>query len=280
MTTITKGAFKALLTSQGAPPKMLPRQQHPDQIARAYTRRIQSLMKRLHTETLEALKPTLEELTAGASRVATTDALSTRPDALTVKLDTLRARAAVLFGREKLAGIVEPFAEQTEKFQAEQLNRQLREAVSIDVVGSEPWIGKAVEEFTQENVALIRTIPSRYFDEIETLVRREAADGVRWEELVDGIEERYDVSRSRSKILARDQVGKFYGDLNRVRQTDLGITRFIWRTVRDNRVRPEHADIDGESFAWGSAPDGGPGEAVLCRCYAEPDLTSVVDEVA
>lgn len=191
------------------------------------------------------------------------------------KIDALRAEFDERFSRRKLGALVEPFAQQTADFQAVQLNAQLREAVAVDVVGGEPWLARAATEFTRENVALIRTIPERFFGEIETLVMREAADGARWETLVDGIEERYDVSRSRSKIIARDQVGKFYGDLNRVRQTDLGITRFVWRTVRDNRVRPEHADIDGQSFEWGSAPDGGPGEAVLCRCYADPDLSSV-----
>lgn len=369
MALITKGAFKALLLAQGKLPRVLPRQQHPDLIAAAYTKKIQAIMRRVHALTKERLTPLLKQATEEASRIATTDAeeeqtkvthkeipgkvrkgrlgqeLRARAilwewpdgvgfrvstewyevangltyghpargqifegtqraeaeaafeklqgkiaveeaapveagalDAIGVELDALRAQVAALFTREKLAGIVDPFASATEKFQAEQLNRQLREAVAVDVVGSEPWLAKASVEFTRENVALIRTIPSRYFDEIETLVRREAADGARWETLVDGIEERYDVSRSRSKIIARDQVGKFYGDLNRVRQTDLGITRFIWRTVRDNRVRPEHADIDGHTFTWGSAPDGGPGEAVLCRCYAEPDLSTVLNE--
>lgn len=196
-------------------------------------------------------------------------------DAIGATLDRLRAEVAARFTRGRLTGLVDPFAEATAAFQAGQLNAQLREAVALDVVGAEPWLKAAVNEFTGENVALIRTIPARFFDEIETLIKREAADGARWETLVDGIEERYDVSRSRSKIIARDQVGKFYGDLNRVRQTDLGIVRFIWRTMRDNRVRPEHDMYDGNSYEWGSAPEGGPGEPVLCRCYADPDLNSV-----
>lgn len=273
---ITKGSFQALVASKGkaATSKRLPRQQPPDRIRAAYTRRLQGLMKWVHARVQERLIPLLKTQTEQASRVATTDASGV--DVIGAMLDELRTEAEKRFARAKLRAVVDPFAEATADFQAEQLNAQLREAVALDVVGSEPWLERSIAEFTTENVGLIRTIPSRYFDEIETLVKREVADGARWETLVDGIEERYDVSRSRSKIIARDQVGKFFGDLNRVRQTDLGITSFVWRTMRDNRVRDEHSILDGQSYTWGSAPDGGPGEAVLCRCYADPDLSSVV----
>jgi SPP1 gp7 family putative phage head morphogenesis protein len=270
---MTKGAFAALLRVRGVPRKPLPRQQPPDRIRVAYTKRLQAIMKWAQSRVVAELYPALKTLTENASRVATTDAQEV--DAIGRIVDELRAEFLKRYPRSKLTSIVDPFAEATADFQAEQLNAQLREAVAVDVVGSESWLQASIDEFTAENVALIRTIPDRYFNEIETLVKREAADGARWETLVDGIEERYDVSRSRSKIIARDQVGKFYGDLNRVRQTDVGITRFVWRTMRDNRVRPEHEDLDGHSFEWSSAPEGGPGEPVLCRCYADPDLDSV-----
>jgi len=46
--------------------------------------------------------------------------------------------------------------------------------------------------------------------------------------------------------------------------------RYTWRTVGDDRVRPEHAARDGKIFDWSNPPDGGhPGEAENCRCWAE-----------
>lgn len=272
MPLITKPAFAALLASR-ARPRTLPRQLPPDRIRESYTAALQGIMSWVMERTRAEIVPQLEALAAAASRVATTDASNT--DKLGDAIDKLRAEFDRRYSRQRLRGLVQPYAERTATFQATQLNRQMRAAVALDVVGSEPWLGAAVEDFVRENVALIKTIPSRYFDEIETLVSREAADGARWETMVKGIEDRYDVSRSRAKIIARDQVGKFYADLNRVRQSDLGISRFVWRTMRDNRVRPEHEELDGQSFTWGNAPDGGPGEAVLCRCYADPDLSSV-----
>jgi SPP1 gp7 family putative phage head morphogenesis protein len=173
---------------------------------------------------------------------------------------------------------VQPVAEELARFHAAQLNAQLRAAVGVDVVGSEPWLGPAIDEFTAENVALIKSIPTRFFDDLETHLKRELADGARWEQLTALVEERYGVAKSRAELIARDQAGKFFGDLNRVRQTDLGIERFVWRTMRDNRVREEHEERDGETYFWKDPPDGEtPGEPVLCRCYAEPDLSGLLD---
>lgn len=48
-------------------------------------------------------------------------------------------------------------------------------------------------------------------------------------------------------------------------------THYIWRTRRDNKVRPAHADREGQIFSWDEPPTGGhPGEDHNCRCTAEP----------
>ncbi len=86
----------------------------------------------------------------------------------------------------------------------------------------------------------------------------------------------------RSKLIARDQVGKLYGQLNASRQKDIGVEKFTWRTVGDERVRDEHEALDGEVFSYDDPPEEGlPGEEVLCRCSAEPlfsDLLAAADE--
>ena len=49
------------------------------------------------------------------------------------------------------------------------------------------------------------------------------------------------------------------------------MTKYIWHTQEDDKVRPWHADRDGEIFDTDDPPeDGNPGEAENCRCWAEP----------
>ncbi len=64
---------------------------------------------------------------------------------------------------------------------------------------------------------------------------------------------------------------------NELRQRALGITRYVWRSRDDARVRSAHAAYDDQIFAWDAPPEGGhPGQAHNCRCWAEP----VVDDAS
>lgn len=46
------------------------------------------------------------------------------------------------------------------------------------------------------------------------------------------------------------------------------ITRYMWQTQGDSKVRPAHSDRADVVFEWDSPPDGGhPGQAPRCRCW-------------
>ncbi len=69
------------------------------------------------------------------------------------------------------------------------------------------------------------------------------------------------------------------GDLSKFRQTNLGITQYVWEDSDDTRVRATHAAHDGKIFQWDKPPldTGHPGEDYQCRCWANPDF-GVIDE--
>jgi len=72
----------------------------------------------------------------------------------------------------------------------------------------------------------------------------------------------------------------FAGLVNQLRQEDLGIVQYIWRSRDDTKVRDSHAAFDDRVFRWNDPPEGGhPGEAHNCRCYAEPILPGVQSNV-
>lgn len=70
-------------------------------------------------------------------------------------------------------------------------------------------------------------------------------------------------------LVARDQVSKLNGGLNRARQTAAGVTHFVWETRKDSRVREAHRALQGKVFAWdeGAPGVGIPGEPIQCRCW-------------
>ncbi|MGB4106988.1 MAG: colicin D domain-containing protein [Alphaproteobacteria bacterium] len=66
--------------------------------------------------------------------------------------------------------------------------------------------------------------------------------------------------------------GKTEGAINdALRENDRSERYYVWRTVRDDHVRPAHAAREGQVFRWGEDLFGGPpGEDFNCRCWAEP----------
>lgn len=75
-------------------------------------------------------------------------------------------------------------------------------------------------------------------------------------------------------------VRAFAGLINQLRQEDLEIERYIWRSQDDAKVRNSHAAYDDRVFRWNDPPEGGhPGEAHNCRCYAEPVVPGVQSNV-
>lgn len=89
--------------------------------------------------------------------------------------------------------------------------------------------------------------------------------------LADYIENQARIESNRAVLIASDQVGKLNGRLMRYEQQRAGITHYRWETMQDSRVRPTHRERQGEIFSWDEPPsDGHPGEAVRCRCVADP----------
>ena len=146
---------------------------------------------------------------------------------------------------------------------------------------------KAVAAFTAENVSLIRTIPADYFADVEKVVHQAMAQGLRHEAVISTLQQRYGVTESRAKLIARDQVLKFNGSMNKLRQTNAGVTKYVWRTVEDERTREVHAEFDGTTYDWSDPPGDGsaeegthPGTAINCRCWADPVIEDAEESPA
>ncbi len=271
---LTRFEFRALVAlNRHKLGRRLTRHAPPDAQARLYVRALKGLPAALWAATEKHLIPVLKKLS--------TDSLTTDAglDKVAIKQAIAAAEAEVnrTWSTSRIASMVEPVAGGVEKFQAQSLNNQLRPVVGVDAVGGETWLKPKVSEFVTRNVALIKTIDSRFFTEIAALVTEESNKGERWEDLAKRLQERTGVAESRAKLIARDQVSKFYSELNTARQSSLGIKKATWRTANDNRVRDEHEALNGELYDLANPPDGGPGHAVGCRCYGDPDLESALE---
>ena len=129
-----------------------------------------------------------------------------------------------------------------------------------------------------ENVDLIKTIPGRFRDSLKAKLVKEVREApFDQERLTKLFRYEYRSSGYNLRRIVHDQTQRTIGQLNELRQGQLGIEEFIWRDSDDSRVRPECHDDDGNTYRWseGSPQDGAkPGTRVFCRCYAKAVITS------
>lgn len=125
---------------------------------------------------------------------------------------------------------------------------------------------------TQENVALIQSIPDEYLKKVETIVFEGTTQGSQPTSIIQQIRKAGKVSENKAKLIARDQSSKLNSVFNQQRQQNLGVEEYIWVTAEDDRVRPDHASKNGKTFRWDDPPKdtGHPGNDINCRCIAQP----------
>lgn len=137
---------------------------------------------------------------------------------------------------------------------------------------------KKLQEYTRlkinENANLIKTMRQRYIDQLQGDIYRTINKGGGVSDLAHVIRDRTNMTLHHADLIATDQTGKILSQIDMRRNVLNGATRYIWRSMEDNRVRPKHRELDGREFAYDD-PNGGdngqlPGEPIRCRCYAEP----------
>lgn len=126
-------------------------------------------------------------------------------------------------------------------------------------------------------------------------VQANAEEGYRFDKLIDQIQHRNQVGRSKAKFLARQETGLFMSEYREQRFKAAGVTKYIWSTAHDSRVRPaanlspraaahagNHRILDGRVFEYAKPPivdphtgrRDNPGRDYNCRCVDIP----LVDE--
>lgn len=144
-----------------------------------------------------------------------------------------------------------------------------------------------VEAWVAENVGLITSLGDGVLGEIEQMVLEAATGGRPTLDLAADIQTRFSVGYSRASLIARDQTAKLSSRITQEQHQRYGITKYMWSTSGDARVRQDHADLDGTIQEYANPPiadtrsgkRGHPGEVWQCRCTGSAVLDDA-DEAA
>ena len=118
-------------------------------------------------------------------------------------------------------------------------------------------------------------------DEIDSLrkkVNENVRKGIRYEELAKDIEKRYATTPQKALFIARQETRLLNTEMKKQKYEKAGITEFKWVARKDDKVREDHAHLDGHIFRFDDPPvidsrtgeRGLPGETYGCRCTMRP----------
>lgn len=234
----------------------------------------------------------VDEFRRALASVGTSGVISSRMDAGEARraqrlLESARAKLVSTVQPSQLDALASRYAQLASQHQKSELQRQTKAQLGIDVHTIDRYVPALIDHYVAENVSLIKTMGTNTMDKVEKMVTRSLSTGARHEELARDIMDEFDVAERHARLIARDQIGKLYGQLAAERHYELGVRRFRWVTVGDDRVRDSHAEFerqsDAEPFLYDDPPidDNGeavlPGEAICCRCSADPVFDDILD---
>jgi len=187
--------------------------------------------------------------------------------------------------------LAEFFAQSVEKRSTDALKKILKDSgIAVDFKLTAA-MRDILDATVHSNVSLIKSIPSKYFDSVEQIVAKGVTTGNDLKQITDDLQREFGVSRRRAAFIARDQASKSNSALTRARQTEVGISRGVWRHSHAGRsVRLSHLEMDGKEFdlkqgIWDRNANGKgkgawvqAGFLINCKCYWSPVLPGLEDQ--
>jgi len=144
-------------------------------------------------------------------------------------------------------------------------------------------------QIVEANAGYIKTMPLQIAERVTAKMAKGYAEGKRPEELLKQVlADAPHLTRSHARLIARTETSKASTALTRVRAEAAGLSWYVWRTSKDERVRSSHDHMDGVVVSWADPPspealdprhtqrpygEYHAGETFNCRCYPAPLLS-------
>ena len=131
----------------------------------------------------------------------------------------------------------------------------------------------------QENVQLIKSIPQKYFTEVQGAVMRSITTGQGEADLIPFLHKQTGITLRRAQIIARDQTRKAFSNINFERMKKIGVTEYQWlHSAGGQKPRKLHQRMSDNIYRMDNPPvidektgqRGKPGDLINCRCRMVP----------
>lgn len=251
-----------------------------------YNVELQRIVKSVSRDVNAVVMPVVRNLAPEYQRDAAIT-LDSWVDVLTAALRTVRQR----YESPQFLALVADIARRFVTTANNSNRRRTERDLGINIYSDSQTLQDYLVVSTADNVALIKSIPSQYLTQVESIVMANVRAGGRPSNIAKALQQQLGVTERRAKMIARDQVNKINSNLASMRIKDVGFKYFKWETSNDERVRDRHEDVSKRVTAYGKGVyrfDNPPivdqnlpqlpGEPIQCRCVMIPISEEEVKE--
>jgi SPP1 gp7 family putative phage head morphogenesis protein len=199
-----------------------------------------------------------------------------------IVFNALMAKWEQAFGRiaaDTARDMVDDVSKNNEKKLGESL-RDLSGDITLDVSAISGDLRDVLDASVKENIALIKRVPSKYFEQMQGDVMRSIQNGNGLQDLIPAFEKREVAIRNWAQNVALDQTRKAFNGITRGRMISAGLDEFEWvHGGGSNHPREYHRDeLNGNIYSLSEPPiidkktgeRGIPGQLPYCRCTMRP----------
>lgn len=197
----------------------------------------------------------------------------------------------------EMLAVVTLKASQIGDWNTKQFKQSIKTVVGVDPISKNQGYQTLIQSWSKENSRLITSIQANLLDDVAGVTQRGMSAGKSINDISKEIKDRYGVTKSRARTIARTEVGKLNGNLTKLRNEELGIRTYTWVTSNDERVRDSHKALNGMLCKWdddtvysddngkswkrrsGKMFIGKPGDDINCRCTSRSNVVSLLDEL-
>ena len=279
-----RAKFRGRKTLRG---KTVPR--YPDTAEREYKRVMSAYMRLMNHELKQRLPAVMKEYTRerrGDSRMDDMRDLEFTVREMIRDIKRALGKSIEEFDLERRLA---PIARLSKNTTLREWKRAVKSTLGIDLLSehyNSDFYEMSLRRWVDDNVAKIKSIPYDDLDEMQDIVLDGYRNGRSIRDIQRDIQETYNSDKHKALMLARDQIASLNGQLAEQQQRDAGVSRYMWSTSHDARVRECHDELDGQVFSWDEPPEMWyetktkgrvytgrhchPGGDYACRCVAIP----------
>ena len=144
----------------------------------------------------------------------------------------------------------------------------------------------AIKEWDDAVEARMKGMPEELLQKIREIIETGYEKGDSPTIIKVRVQNTINAMKRKAALNAQAHVSILNSECTKTNQKDAGVEKYMWKSMRDSKVRPCHRELDGKVLSWDDPPEMwydtksrgrvytgrhcGPGEDYNCRCTAVP----------